>query len=86
MVTVDVVRPSNARKRWVEQVDAGRVLYASELEEMGAKGLSVYLRAMGEKVDRGSQSDAKAMRAMLRAKLASLRVLQWAKGARAEED
>ena len=83
---VVVVRPSNARKRWVEQVDAGRVLYASELEEMGAKGLSVYLRAMGEKVDRGSQSDAKAMRAMLRAKLASLRVLQWAKVARAEED
>ena len=83
---VVVVRPSKGRKRWAEHVDAGRVLHVWELEGMGSKGLSVYLRAMGEKVGEKLQVDAPAMREALRAKLRAMRVDQWAKVARAEED
>ena len=65
------------RKRWREQIVGGRVLHEYEIAEMGAKGLSEYLRAMDVSVGREVQSDTDEMRRKLKDALANMHVSSW---------
>ena len=63
--------------RWKGLIAEGRALHASEVNTMGCKALSEYLRAMGVKLTRQNQGDVEYLRAEALRRLRELGVSQW---------
>ena len=78
-------RAAHGRARWAEQIEAGRVLRSHEIEGLGQKGLSAYLRAMDIKVGKEMQRDAPGMRDMLRKRLRELNTHEWSVPSKAQK-
>ena len=65
--------------RWKEKVNQGRALKDEEIDTLGSKALSEYLRAMGVKVARDVQKDKDKLRETAHAALKDRGVHEWAR-------
>ena len=74
-----------SKRAWQAQIESGRILHAHDIQTMGQKGLSAWLRAMDVKLNSALQRDGNEMREMLLKRLRDMNTDQWSVASKAQK-